>query len=279
MWFIFAVGSACFYSMLWIVARMSKGIPTVVVTASQYAYGPILLLFVYNTVEYPWDQTWWWAYLVLPFFFIPLMGWAMTYVLHQTQVTVVKPLFGLSSISALLVASLFFGETVTGYGVAGIFLVAFGLLSLYHGRWEVWKENGPWISLFGAFVFGANGAIVGAVLARFPHILAFSGIVMTGHFLATGIPATTKIKDVKWDRRTVLILLTIMIAMLGQDMFTLIALSLGPSPYVIAVKRTSILLTAVIGYAFLHERDQSLQRLLLSSGLVVAGVVLLTVVK
>jgi uncharacterized membrane protein len=276
MWFVFAVGSACFYSMLWIIGRMSRGIPTVVVTASQYAYGPILLFFVYNTVEYPWDQTWWWFFLILPFCIVPLMGWAMTYVLHHTEVTVIKPLFGLSSISTLIVASVFFGETVTAYGVAGIFLIVFGLLMLYHGRWEIWKQNGPWISLFGAFVFGANGAVIGAVLGRFPFIFALSGIAMTGHFLVTGIPATTKLKDVQWNKRTFLILLAIMTAMFGQDIFTLMALSLGPSPYVVAVKRTSILLTAVIGYVFLHERDQSLKRLLLSSGLVVLGVMLLT---
>jgi len=61
----------------------------------------------------------------------------------------------------------------------------------------------------------------------------------------------------------------------GQDLLTLYAFTLGPSSYVIAVKRTSVLLTAVVGYVFLREREQSLKRLMLASGLVVGGVVML----
>lgn len=66
------------------------------------------------------------------------------------------------------------------------------------------------------------------------------------------------------------------LVLLVQDLSTLYALTLGPSAYVIAVKRTSVLIVAVLGYFFLHERDQSLMRLLLASGLVVSGVGLLT---
>ena len=73
--------------------------------------------------------------------------------------------------------------------------------------------------------------------------------------------------------RTVAILAGLLLAFLVQEFTTLLALTLGPSPYVIAVKRTSVLLTAVVGYAFLREREQSLEKLLLASGLVVAGVV------
>ena len=62
----------------------------------------------------------------------------------------------------------------------------------------------------------------------------------------------------------------------GQDLVTMYAFGFGPSSYVIAVKRTSVLLTALLGYFFLQERDQSLPRLLFSAGLVVAGVAALT---
>jgi drug/metabolite transporter (DMT)-like permease len=277
MWFFPALVSAVFYSMLWVLARMSRGLPSSVVTWVQFMYGPVILYFASMHVDFPWGEIWWWAYLTIPFGFLPAYAWAMTYSLHRTQVTLLQPLFGLSSIATLIIASGFFGERVAPLGVFGILFVTGGLLSLYHGRWGVWKSRGPWIALVGAFVFGSNAAIVAGVLKEFPHIYALSGIIITGHLLFCSIPAVPRLKKVVWSRRTLLIFFFLGVAMIGQDLTSLYAFTLGPSSYVIAVKRTSMLLTAVIGYVFLKERDQSLPRLMIASGLVVAGVVMLTV--
>ena len=256
---------------------MSKGLPSSVVTGVQFIYGPILLWIASRYVDFPWGETWWWAYLTLPFCIVPAYAWAMTYALHRTQVTFLQPLFGLSSIATLLVASTFFGENIPTYGIVGILIITFGLLSLYHGRWEVWKSSGPWITLLGAFIFGANAAIIGGVLQKFPHVFALSGMAITGHLLFCSIPAAPRLKQVVWSKRTIWIFIGLSIAMLGQDIATLYALTLGPFSYVISVKRASMLITAVVGYVFLHERDQSLSRLLISSVLVLIGIVMLTV--
>lgn len=277
MWFLPALASAIFYSMLWVLARMSRGLPSSVVTWIQFVYGPVLLVVASRYVDFPWGEMWWWAYLTLPFCIVPAYAMAMTHAVHRTQVTLLQPLFGLSSIATLAVASMFFGEVVPAYGIAGILLITFGLLSLYHSRWEVWRSRGPWIALFGAFLFGANAAIIGGVLQEFPHVFALSGIAITGHFLFCSIPAVPRLKQVVWSKRTVLIFIGLGIAMIGQDLATLYALTLGPFSYVISVKRSSMLLTAVVGYLFLRERDQSIGRLLFSSALVVIGVVMLTI--
>ncbi len=276
MWFPYALLSAFFYALLWVLTRASRGMPSGVVTAVQFIVGPFLLLYVARTVDYPWGEWWWRAYLLLPLCILPLTAWAMTHALHTTEVTLVKPLFGLSSIATLLVSSLFFGEQVTWWGVGGILFITLGLFSLYHERWEAWRRAGPWMVLIGAIIFGTNAAITAAVLSRFPHVLAISALMMTGSFTVNAAFAGRSWCKVQWSWRNTLILLGLIVALLGQDLLTLYALTLGPSSYVIAVKRTSVLLTAVLGYVFLHERDQSLSRLLLSAGLVVAGVVGLT---
>ena len=196
----------------------------------------------------------------------------MTKALHTTEVTLVKPLFGVSSIVALLVAALFFGGPVSLWGVLGILLVTAGLFCLYRDRWGNWRCAGPWMVLAGAIVFGANAAIVAVVLARFPHVLAISALFMTGSFLLNFIPAVPLLGQVPWSWRNILILIAMAIVVVVQDLATLQALTLGPSAYVIAVKRTSVLIVAFLGYFFLHERDQSLMRLLLASGCVVLGV-------
>ena len=276
MWFVFALLSAVFFTLLWVLARMSRGLPSAVVTAMEFLLGPFLLLSVAREIDYPWGETWWQWYLILPFLIAPLMFWALTYALQRTEVTLVKPLFGLSGLTTLFVASLFFGERVSILGVFGILLTVLGIFFLYQGRWEIWKHSGPWIVLAGAVIFGAAGAVIAAVLVRFPHVLALAALAMTASFVVNAVLAGRSWTRVSLNRRTVAILLGLVIAGIGHDLTTLYAFTLGPSPYVIAVKRTSILLTAIVGYVFLGERNQSLQRLLLSAVLVVAGVAFLT---
>lgn len=277
MWFTYALLSAVFYALLWVFVRMSKGIPSTVVTAVEFIPGPFLFLYFLTQVDYPWGETWWQLYLIFPFVLIPFFVWAMTYALHRIEVTSVMPLFGLSSIATLFVAASFFGEQVTTTGIAGIAIITAGLFCLYGGRWEIWRQKGPWIVLAGAIFFGVNAAIAAKVLHKFPHIFALLAVIFTGAFIGNAPFALRDLKHVRWSSRVLLILIAIVCANVAHDIFTLIAFTHGPSSYVIAIKRTSILFTAVIGYVFLKERGQPLMRLLLASGLVVGGVVLLTV--
>jgi len=150
-----------------------------------------------------------------------------------------------------------------------------GLLCLYHGRWQAWKSVGPWLALIGSIVIGVNAAVVAAMLHRFPYVLAATGIAMTANFIVNGVLAGKSWRKVVWSSRNIALFFCMMIANTLQAVFTLLAFTLGPSAYVIAIKRTSVLIVAVIGYFFLKERDQSLPRLLLASGLVVLGIVVL----
>ena len=277
MWFLFASISAVFYSLLWVFARMSRGIPSTVVTAGQFILGPIFLLIVVPYVDFPWHERWWWMYLLVPFVMLPVLFWTMTYALHRTEVTLAKPLFGLSSVSTLLVSSIFFGEGISLNGIAGVLIITMGILFLYHGRWQEWRKCGPWIVLICAFGFGATASFGSAVLKVFPEPLALSALVIGGAFFMNAPTAASDVRHVRWSGRVFLILALMAVAATAQDIATVFALATGHPSYVIAVKRTSVLLTAVIGYVFLKERDQSLVRLLIASGLVVVGVVMLTI--
>lgn len=276
MWFLYSLLAAAFYALVWILARVSRGIPSTVVTAAQFIPGPFLLFAATQTVDYPWGEWWWRAYLIFPFVLDPFFMWAMTKALHRIEVTTVKPLFGISSITALLVATLFFGERISMFGALGVGIVTVGLLCLYHDHLKIWKRWSPWVVLLSAMFFGANAAVVAEVLERFPHIFAMLALSFTGIFTALFPFAIRDLRSTPWTRRTLLILSVILLANVSQDVFTYLGLSLGPSPYVIAVKRMSILFTALIGYVLLKERDQSLSRLFLSSGVVVAGLMMMT---
>ena len=276
MWFFFALLSAFLFSMLWVLARMSRGMPSAVVTSLELSFGPFLLIYVTRSIDFPWEETWWHWYLLLPVVILPLTLWGLTYAVQRNHVTVIKPLSAMSGISALFVSIFFFGQQLSWLGVAGIFIITFGLFSLYHGRWSVWKGNGPWIALGGSLILGANATIVTVVLSRFPHIFAISALMMTMGFVMNTVVAGSAWLKVQWSPRHVIIILCLIVAMVGQDIITLYAFTLAPASYVIAVKRTSVLITAVIGYTFLKEREQSLRRILFASSFVVVGVVALT---
>lgn len=246
-------------------------------TAVQFVFAPFLLFYVVRTVDFPWEYGWWWLYLVIPFLILPFAFWASTYAVHRTEVTVVKPLIGISGVAALVVGVSFFGEEISMRGIGGVVLIVGGLFALYHGRWESWKERGPWIIFICAFIFGATAACEAAVLSRFPHPLVISAMILTGSLCVSFVPAISSYKRIPLNRKSLLILFALPIVSVLQIVLSVYALMYGPSGYVMSVKRTSILLTAVIGYAFLKERDQSLPRLLVASGLVVGGVVMLTV--
>ena len=277
MWFVFALLSAIFYSFLWILARMSRGMPTAVVASFQFIAGPIILIYALRTVDIPWGEWWWQLFLICPVILLPLAMWLLTAAVHRTEVTLIKPLTALSSIVTLIVAHSFFSESVTLIGVLGILIITGGLFFLYHGRWSAWKTSGPWLCLAGTFILGVNVACLGAVLSRFPSVITLMGFEFASVFFLNGIAAGKSWAGNWWSRRNVIILLLMACVVVIQDIFTLNALILGPSPYVVAIKRTSVLMTAVIGYVFLRERDQSISRLIIACSLVVCGVILLTI--
>ena len=277
MWFLYASLAAIVYTLLWIFTRLSRGMPSSVVTALEFSFGPFLLLYTTQTVDFPWSERWWQLYLIFPFFILPLIMWMLTYALHRNEVSSIKPLFGFSSVSALIAASLFFGETITAWSVLGVLIITLGLFCLYHGRWESWRHYGPWIVLACAILVGVNGAVLVWVFGRFPHFLAVAALSMTSIFIFNAVIAGRAWARVSFTPRRVGLLVAPSVIVLLDNIFTLSALSLGPSASVIAVKRSSILLTSIVAYVFLKERSQSLPRLLVASGLVVVGVVLLTV--
>ena len=251
--------------------------PSRVVTSLQFAVGPILFVFFVPGTSFPWSESWWQVYMIFAFILMPLSLGALTYAVHKTPVTIVKPLSAISGISALCTAKLFFGEQFSLVGVMGVLLITGGLLFLYHGRWYMWRKSGPWIALIASCVLGANAAVAGAVLSHFPHVFAILGLVLTIFCVMSAIFAGLSWGRLRLTRFNILVLLGMMIAVAIDNFGIFSALALGPSAYVIAVKRSSILLTAFIGYVFLKERDQSLVRLLIASGLVVVGVVMLTI--
>jgi drug/metabolite transporter (DMT)-like permease len=276
MWLVLSFGSAICYAAIWLLARGSRGIPPAIVASLQGATGPVVLAIGLLASPPPWKEPWLLPYLVLPFILMPLTFWGLTVAAQRTDVTIIKPLSALSTLATLAVAVGIFGGSFPALGLLGIAIITGGLLLLYHGRWQEWRSPYPWLTLPCIAMLGINAAIIRELLIVFPHPFIFSGFNLTGAFLLNGMIAGKDWGRTHFDRKTILFLLIFALFVLGQDFGTIFALLFAPAPYVIAIKRTSILLATVGAYIFFQERETKLPRLVFSCIIVIVGVSLLT---
>jgi uncharacterized membrane protein len=261
---------------MWLFARASKGLPSSVVTALNCCWGPVLLLCFLPFVEFPWDQWWWYAYLILPWVLLPLSAWVLTHACQRIDVTVINPLSALSTIATLLTAVVLFSRSFEQIHILGIVIITSGLLFLYHNRWHTWKTTWLWLSILAVIIMGINASILKEVISLFPHPIAILAIGETGSFsFLVLVSARKDWKQVNWTKRNILLVSTFSFVVFAQAILIFLALALGPAPHVIAIKRTSILLTALGGYLIFKEKDQSILRLVTSCVIVVAGAILL----
>lgn len=277
MWILLSLLSAFAFAAVWMLAHASRGIPSSVVTTAQYALGPVVLLLSLPGTTLPWGLPIWYVFLFINCLIVPVASWAMIVAMQRVPVTVSNPLLGLSSVASLFTATFFFSGTFTPAGVAGILLTTLGLFVLYRGRWELWHTRYPWIVLAVVVLYGINGTVMRALLVPFPHPQILSGVLLSFSCIAPLGQAARKIRSVRWSSAVILLLLTLAIMTLTQDLATILAFQFAPAPYVLSVKRLSVLLSVLGGYVLFHERDESLSRLLLSTIIVLAGVVMMTV--
>jgi uncharacterized membrane protein len=276
MWFPLALLSAVLYACMWLFARGSRGMPTAFVTAAASMWAPPMLVWTLFNVDYPWGDPLWQRYLVLPFFLIPITLLGLTLAGQRTEVSIIKPLSALSTVAALCASVLLFGAEFRLAHTIGIAVITVGLLLLYHGRWESWRTPWPWIAFVGVLVLGANAAVAREVLVIFREPLALITLAATGSFCVNGALAIRERRVIKIASRDVVFLFAFAATNLAQDLLTFTALTMGPAPHVIAVKRTSILFAAFMSYFIFRDRDQPLWRLMAASGVVVIGVACLS---
>lgn len=275
MWFLLSILAAIFYASLWLFARASKGMPSSIVTAFQFLPGPIMLLILSTRIHFPWALPQWYLFLLTTFIIVPPFSWAMNFASQRIEVTLIKPLSALSSISAILFGVILAHQAFSLRSILGILVSTCGLLLIYHARWSVWKKPFPWIVLASVLMFGFNAVIVGMLLAVFPHPLTVSATSLTGGFVLSAFSGMRRRKHMTWNARNLALLLCFAAACAAQELFTSYALVLAPAALVLSVKRTSIIMASVAGYFLFREKDIPLKHLLRATSVVVVGLVLM----
>jgi drug/metabolite transporter (DMT)-like permease len=277
MWFALSILSAFLYASLWLFARASKGLPTSVVTAFQFVPGPIMLILLSTKIHFPWTEPRWYLFLITALVIVPPFSWALNFASQRIEVTLIKPLSALSSISAVLFGMILAHQTFSLNAILGILISTAGLMLIYHARWTVWKKPYPWIALASVLVFGFNATVAGYLFQVFPHPLTVSAVALTGGFIPPMLASMRHHKRMTWNRKTITLLLSFAAATIAQELTTDYALVLAPAAYVLSVKRTSIIMASAAGYFFFHEKDIPLKKLILATVIVVTGLAILLI--
>lgn len=275
MWLLLSLLAAVFYAALWVLARASKGLPPSIVLAAQFIPSPLLVFFWWPDAPLPWHEPLFVTFFLLSCFFMPTVSWLMTYAGQRAHIGVIKPLSGLSSLTALLAGLFLFDDSISVTGSLGVLIVVLGLLLLYRGRMYHWRTLPPWIVLACVLTFGVVGALFRAVLQFFPEPIFLTGIFLMPSGLLWVLRAGWIKKSVVLTQRHWIILALFAVAAIVQEVVSFMALALAPAAYMYTVKRTSIIIASLIGYFYFHEKEVPLWRLVVGSLIVISGTAVL----
>ncbi|MEA2082842.1 MAG: DMT family transporter [Thermodesulfobacteriota bacterium] len=223
---------------------------------------PILLGMLLLAVPVPeLDSTFWWVFIIS----LPL-NW-LAYILYllaikASPVSLSVPLLAFTPVFMILTGFLVLGETINQWGGLGICLIVFGSYILNLEKKEkgilepiiaVFREKGSFLMLIVAILF-SFAAVLGkkailhssALFFSFFFFLVFDAIFLAG-LLITGKTSINHI--VKYSRKGIMLGLLQVIHVGCHGL----AVALATAVYMIAVKRSSILFTVLLGCLILKE--------------------------
>jgi drug/metabolite transporter (DMT)-like permease len=229
----------------------------------------------------PLDRTFWLAVL----FALPLEAAATLLYMRAIKVCPLSlciPFLAFTPLFLIVTGQLILGEGLNGWGVAAVFLIAGGsyILSLSTGRFgflaplrALLREAGARCMLMVAVLYSCTAALGKlAILHSEPafygvlYPLIFSGVMLAGYPLSNPKPARTLVARRRWG---LILGLCLAAAIISQ----VYGLKMAPAAYLIAVKRTSVFFSVVLGGVWLKERPIAPR--LVGAGLMVAGVMLI----
>jgi len=173
------------------------------------------------------------------------------------------PFLAFTPVFMIFTGWLFLGESLNPWGIAGTILIAVGsyILGLEGGRQGFWapikalaRETGARLMLGVAAIYSCTAALfkVAVLHSQATFFGAFYPLVLSG-VMAAGYPwsreAFGPVLKTKFSRGMVLAFFFIL------SLFSVAkSLELAPAAYVIAVKRTSLVIGVLLGGLWLRER-------------------------
>lgn len=291
MWFFFALASAVLYAFRGIlekgaVAKTNKYILGLAVRlfALPFFVVPFLInpqLFV-PVGELP--GTFWVAILVVSLISTPLETVFYYKALKEEELSLALPILSLSPVLTLGFAALLFGEYPTLIGAVGVLTILFGVYALKIGH----AKNGllePLLHLSKSR--GVQFMVIVAVSLALGSIFDKMGVQAAGVYmyaLFNYLTVSITLFAMAWLRARqhfgqllthFKIFAVIGIVVAGYTLFYLLALDIGNTAYVVAIRNASILISIILAVVWLKEKD--LRTKLVAGACIFIGLVLIKV--
>ncbi|WP_429221579.1 EamA family transporter [Methanobacterium oryzae] len=203
--------------------------------------------------------------------------------IKKSDLSVTVPLMAFTPLFLLITAPLIIGEYPTLLGIIGVVLIVIGSYVLNFNDKEkgyltpfkaMLEEHGPRLMLVAAFLLSLSSTVdkIG-VLNSSPIFWAFSVHIFTTLTLAPILLYEIE-NHLKISSTELKILISIGIFSALSIIFQMTAISLTLVAYVIAIKRTSIVISVLLGHFIFKEID--IKERLLGASIMIIGVILIT---
>ncbi|MBD3203649.1 EamA family transporter [Candidatus Woesearchaeota archaeon] len=209
-----------------------------------------------------------------------------TKAIHLSGLGLTQPFLSLTPIFLIFTSFLFFKETPTIFGLAGIILIVLGayLINIRKYRQgifepfkEVFREKGSVLMLIVAFVYSINANLfrIGAEnLSRIDFVILLILLEGTAGFLYVFFKYNRKITKKINLKPDLLKFLGLGFLIFFSEMLFAAAIIETKVSYAISLKRTQILFSVIFGYVFFKEKN--FKETLFGSAIMVAGVVVIS---
>lgn len=268
LWVVFALLTAFFMSCKDLFSRRAlKDLDEYIVAWSVYMFAIPFLLFLLLFFKIPkLDSTFWLALLITTG-----VG-TLSQILYMKAIKTsglskTVPMLAFTPLFMLITSPLILGEFPGSYGLIGIFLIVLGSYSLNIKQFKkgilepfkcLVKERGPLLMLAVAFIWSIAGnvdkiAIQHSSAFFYPLIFAISLCVSLS--FVTLHKSKNKLKSVLSNSKNLKFLAPLGFSFALLLIFQMIALTLTIVPYVVAIKRISVLFSVLWGYFIFREGD------------------------
>lgn len=179
------------------------------------------------------------------------------------QASEVSVIFASSTVWSVLAAVLMLGEKLTLNKIIGIALVVFGIVAINYTKTN-WKINrGHLFALFGALLFGIAFTNDAFIINRFDSVASYMIIAFAAPAINILFYSPKSVKKIKYyfDNKILLKLLicSIFYALSAITIFEAYKRG-GEASIISPISQSSIIFTVVIGYFFLKEKDNLLNK-------------------
>jgi len=291
MWFVFAFLSAVFYSFRGaleklLVARVNRYVLGfgIRIFALPFFIIPFIIkpdLFV-PLSELPWE--FWAVVLVVSFVNVPLEAYFYYKSIKHEEISLALPILSLAPVFTIFFAMAFLGEYPSIIGALGVIVILFGVyaLKIDHARYglleplhHLRKNRSVQMMLIVAISLGIAAVFdkIGVTTSNaYMYALINYMLMSTALFIFAAVKARQHLGQL-WAHARDFLVIGVVVA--SYTLLYNLALAIGNTSYVIAIRNASLLITIILGVLWLKEKD--LRTKLFAGAIIVAGLICLKV--